>query len=117
MIITWPGQPTVLQPQRFPTTAESAARIFAAAAVRYWRHAGAPPALFLTFRRLMISPDTSAPAGYQQLRASGLTEPLRPSAPGLRCFEPPPPLQPADRVIGWLGTFQRLGQQPVQLAG
>jgi hypothetical protein len=34
VIVTWPAKPSVLHPYRFPSAAENAARIFAAAAVR-----------------------------------------------------------------------------------
>jgi hypothetical protein len=34
VIIRWPAKPTVLHPHRFPTTADTAARLFAAATVR-----------------------------------------------------------------------------------
>jgi hypothetical protein len=34
VIIRWPLKPTVLHPHRFPTTADTAARLFAAAAIR-----------------------------------------------------------------------------------
>jgi hypothetical protein len=34
VIVRWPLKPTVLHPHRFPTTADTAARLFAAAAVR-----------------------------------------------------------------------------------
>jgi len=34
VIVRWPVKPTVLHPHRFPSAAETAARVFAAAAVR-----------------------------------------------------------------------------------
>jgi hypothetical protein len=34
VIIKWPAKPSILHPHRFTSTAESAARIFASAAVR-----------------------------------------------------------------------------------
>jgi hypothetical protein len=34
VIIKWPVKPTVLHPHRFPSAADAAARLFAAAAVR-----------------------------------------------------------------------------------
>jgi hypothetical protein len=34
VIVRWPAKPTVLHPHRFPSAADTAARVFAAAAVR-----------------------------------------------------------------------------------